>query len=325
MICDRRNWNHIPWSSDVLLKNDVYGDDCIVYSYPDIKNFKFSSQNFSKIFFEFAYDPFPELSQTKKEVINEIVSSHPKFQWRILSSEFTSEFPVVYVPIFLLSQNLYRPQKDFKHNRQYIFSCLNGGPKWFRVVLADFLIKEIKRKSLTTLHVPNDYEMLLSECENNDKSISRRDLISTFELFKNSSSDYRPNDHSIDHDAYQDSYVNIVTETSMDGSFLSEKICKPIRSQQFFIVVGPQNTIAHLRDLGIDVFDDIFQNHYYDTEPNWNTRIEKIKQLIKTVEPFHWENLYLTNLHRLNNNLVKFHSKSFRNQLMNPFLTAFED
>jgi hypothetical protein len=79
---------------------------------------------------------------------------------------------------------------------------------------------------------------------------------------------------SINHVAYNACYINIVTETIMrPGLFVSEKTWKPVASGQFFIIVGCVGTIAHLRSLGVDVFDDII-DHSYDLEPNWRKRIE---------------------------------------------------
>ena len=41
-------------------------------------------------------------------------------------------------------------------------------------------------------------------------------------------------------DLYQNSNIHIVTETSFDELFLSEKILRPIFMYQPFIVLGPQ-------------------------------------------------------------------------------------
>lgn len=67
--------------------------------------------------------------------------------------------------------------------------------------------------------------------------------------------------------AFRNSYVSIITETCTNNAegtlFLSEKSFKPMRMLHPFIIWGQQGTIQHLRDLGYDVFDDVF-DHSYD-------------------------------------------------------------
>lgn len=66
---------------------------------------------------------------------------------------------------------------------------------------------------------------------------------------------------------YADSYCNLVVETFFDadqsgGCFLSEKIFKPIRHAQPFVVFGCVDSLKTLRDLGYRTFDHAIINHY---------------------------------------------------------------
>jgi hypothetical protein len=92
--------------------------------------------------------------------------------------------------------------------------------------------------------------------------------------------------HSILDDAYQASYVNIVTETIMnnDVCFITEKTWKPIASGQIFFMVGCKGTMAYLKSVGVDTFDDII-DHSYDSESDWVKRIDLMhKSLDKLME-----------------------------------------
>lgn len=71
------------------------------------------------------------------------------------------------------------------------------------------------------------------------------------------------------------SYLNLVTEPQLeDYGFISEKIFKPIRAEQLFIVQGCPGTIQYLRSVGFDVFDDYIDHNRYDNEQDWIKRID---------------------------------------------------
>jgi hypothetical protein len=87
---------------------------------------------------------------------------------------------------------------------------------------------------------------------------------------------------------FTDAYLNLVTESSCEADgFLTEKIYKPLRAGQLFIVQAPPGTIAYLRSLGFDVFDD-YIDHSYDRILDWRGRVdaslEVLKQIYKDIE-----------------------------------------
>lgn len=72
---------------------------------------------------------------------------------------------------------------------------------------------------------------------------------------------------------FQSSYIHIVIETFFDvdqsqGTFLTEKIFKPIKHGQPFVCVGPAGTLQHLRDLGYKTFDNVLDNSYDNIQNN---------------------------------------------------------
>ena len=77
------------------------------------------------------------------------------------------------------------------------------------------------------------------------------------------------------------SYINITTENriSNDGIFLAERIHKNFMTFQPFIVIGQPNTLSLLRKWGYKTFDPLIDESY-DSETDFNTRFEMIKENI---------------------------------------------
>jgi hypothetical protein len=101
-------------------------------------------------------------------------------------------------------------------------------------------------------------------------------------------------------DLYSNSYFNIILETffnvdSSRGQFITEKTLKPILHNQFFILVGPQGSLSHLRELGYKTFSKVIDETYdtiSDDQLRFDTVLALTKQLCnKSLEELH--ELYL--------------------------------
>jgi hypothetical protein len=87
---------------------------------------------------------------------------------------------------------------------------------------------------------------------------------------------------------FQNSYVQIVFETFFDvdqshGTFLTEKVFKPIKHGQPFILVGPAGALEQLRQLGYKTFDNVIDPSY-DKIINNTQRWMYITDLIKNLK-----------------------------------------
>jgi hypothetical protein len=73
---------------------------------------------------------------------------------------------------------------------------------------------------------------------------------------------------------YQNTFVEIVTETSYTEKCfnLTEKTLNSIYGCNFPIILSSQGTVAFLRNIGMDVFDDII-NHRYDSIEDPSNRL----------------------------------------------------
>lgn len=120
-------------------------------------------------------------------------------------------------------------------------------------------------------------------------------------------------DLTINHPAYRETYVNLVTETYVDKCFLSEKTFKPIVAGQLFVLIASPNAVQFLRDIGIDTFDDII-DHSYDTILDTKTRIKQALYQVDQLFQMDLESVYTTIRPRLQRNSNYINSNEFRAQ-----------
>jgi hypothetical protein len=86
---------------------------------------------------------------------------------------------------------------------------------------------------------------------------------------------------------YSNSYCHLVMETFFDadgsrGCFISEKVFKPIRHGQPFVVFGTPYTLKTLRRLGYRTYDHAIDTSYDDIEDN-TERFIKVVDTIKKI------------------------------------------
>jgi hypothetical protein len=109
-----------------------------------------------------------------------------------------------------------------------------------------------------------------------------------------------------------DAYVNLVTETTMlPKVFVTEKIWRPIAAAQLFVVIGGTGTVDHLRNIGVDVFDDIIDHGYYDHNPDWQQRIHSAQQVLESLLSQDLEKIYQQTYSRRLKNVEKFYAGEF--------------
>lgn len=123
---------------------------------------------------------------------------------------------------------------------------------------------------------------------------------------------------SVIHPGYTDSYINLIVETTANtGFFISEKTWQPIASGQLFLIWGSKGSIEHLRTMGVDVFDDIIDHKYYDSEEDPYKRLDKIHQVLDQLVTLDLANVYDRTLERRLSNSAKFHNNEFNQIYLN--------
>lgn len=120
-------------------------------------------------------------------------------------------------------------------------------------------------------------------------------------------------DVGISHEAYQHTALNIVTETTMNIGFLSEKICKPLASDQFFLVLAKDCTIKFLSNVGFDTFNDVIDHRRYDGIKDMRDRIQAIAEYVNEIADKKCTDLYATYRDRLEKNRKWLFGQEFEN------------
>ena len=164
-------------------------------------------------------------------------------------------------------------------NKPYAFDALLGQYRPCRTQAYDFIKQNNLNGIVTYLN-----ELDLSKATSTNQWIWETDGIENFEEVKKSQSSagkikyYGHNDHPmnisqiIPIEIYNQSAYSLVSETSPNLRFLTEKTVKPILARRLFIVLGGQFYLEGLRSLGFKTFGNIIDESY-DTIENENLRI----------------------------------------------------
>lgn len=112
--------------------------------------------------------------------------------------------------------------------------------------------------------------------------------------------------HRIDHDVFYRVPVNLVVESSSQidpgvwtSKFITEKTFKALGWRQFALWYAVPGLVAEIRKLGFDLFDDLFDNHNYDSIDDPWTRMTQVvllarkfcQQDLGQLRQRHWQRL----------------------------------
>jgi len=225
---------------------------------------------------------------------------------------------ICYLPYWYLTQkSRFNPVPADSYQKQYIVSSLNGQSKYHRIEnFIKLRAKPYFNKILFTMH--NNFDLERCKLETQEE-FWNSDIVKQFESLLDSEELQQgyTNDHSAVHPAYSDAYVNYVTETSIRTSeiFCSEKTWKPVMTGQFGIWLSNPGHVEFLRAIGLDVFDDVFARHAYDSKPNLNQRIDSIHTLIDSIMSTDLTSIYQDTLGRRQANINLLYSDEFENLL----------
>ncbi len=131
-------------------------------------------------------------------------------------------------------------------------------------------------------------------------SIAPDSPTSSMNIYKNMDNDNIFNYNNCLVDLYKNSFVEIVSETSYNElSFnVTEKIQNCIYGANFPLIVSSPGYVEFMRQMGIDMFDDII-DHSYDKEPDPAKRIHKmITDNIELLTTDKAKRLWVENKHR---------------------------
>lgn len=127
-------------------------------------------------------------------------------------------------------------------------------------------------------------------------------------------------DIGVGHPAWSTHTFNLVTESAMDNTLLSEKTAKPFIAKMIPVILGPRNTARHLQEAGLDMFEDIVPWHTWDDLPEPRQRIAKVVEFLDSFLDQDLVAIYHANKHRVDRNKEFFHSEQFRSNITKDML-----
>lgn len=122
-------------------------------------------------------------------------------------------------------------------------------------------------------------------------------------------------------DIYTKAYVHILSETYIEYNFLSEKSYKPLLAGQMPMIYGCPNIMQMYKDIGFDMFDDIFEHSYYDNEPDWKQRITKIFDYLEIVRTMPLQKIFESTVTRRQKNLDYLYNNNLESRVVNDLIT----
>lgn len=156
---------------------------------------------------------------------------------------------------------------EFETSASKHFLALNNFPKPHRKAVVDYLessgINSKAYYSYNPRKMRPGYSVVL------DDQFSKGDLLDQLDL--------------VPATIWQDSFISIVAETLFDRHiiFPTEKTWKVFDKYHFPIFVSCPGFVAHIRSLGFDVFDDLFDHSYDDIEDD-DKRLQAVFKEIDT-------------------------------------------
>jgi hypothetical protein len=212
----------------------------------------------------------------------------------VLDSDFTKQN---YWPFHLLFSSYLacNEEVDLQKIRPFLFNCINRSPRISRIYNTIKLKSlDLPQMKLNWFHA-NEANGPVPEADDIIKEIGLENYKTFLQINKQapvyqSKTEYQLCSSISD---YVDAYLNLVTESRLEPiGFLTEKIYKPIRAGQLFLIQGPPGTIKFLRECGFDTFDDLI-DHNYDNIHNWIERTDyihtELKRIFLDIEKIYFE------------------------------------
>lgn len=220
---------------------------------------------------------------------------------------------IKYFPIFACHGVMsWNEQIEIDQLRPYVYSCLNRKPHTHRII--NWFSLRDTPGGLWSMYNIDGAEVVanFSGASDLDRRWQQEKQHLATDCF---------NDLNCDHPAFTQSYINVVTETVMrDSVFVSEKTWKSVACGQFTLILGCMGAVSYLRNIGVDVFDDII-DHSYDLEPDWYKRIQLMQQSFQKLVASDVTELWLRTQQRREQNRTNF----FKGEFVDSYVKEIND
>lgn len=261
------------WDWNVSLISELKSYDLVIVNY-GLDDFQ-DSVHFAEKFFRENSINFLLISHSPVEhLITPKIVYHPYHYFQ------TRDTSLGYIPLWNV-ENRYKINVE-SNTKKYKLSCLNGNPRPHKIL--NYLLLRDKtyfKDTYFTIYNIDPFrsdDLVLDEQTTQAWLNIKLSLPTVEDLNKN----FLPFPAAcITSPAHIDSYVNLVVETTVNlKCFISEKTWKAVASGQLFLLLAGPGTVAHLRESGLDTFDDIIDHNYYDCEIDTKLRISKLHEVL---------------------------------------------
>jgi hypothetical protein len=213
---------------------------------------------------------------------------------------------------------------DITKIKNYSLGCLNGNPRPGRIANYLKLRKQSywNNTSVSFFNVTNNETLARGD----DLKLSINEVTEWSNI--RSSLPMRPNLQGVgcsNLPQLTDSYLHLVTETTVGpGVFTTEKTWKAIVAGVPFVMWGNPGTMNFLKQQGIDIYDDIIDHKYYDTEEDARLRLDKLYTIIDDLMLQGIDKIYNQLLDRVANNQTKFFKDQFNQTYLHALTNAIK-
>lgn len=213
--------------------------------------------------------------------------------------------------------HLKRIDIDCHSTRTWDFACFNAAPRPYRVLnYLNFVSQpEIYDRVLFAMRQGNNVWPRPDDLSlTNDETDAWANLSPQWPLW------YTDKDPHNFYKAVRDyaepywteSKTHIITETTISGpAHTTEKTWKSVAAGQLFIIYGNPHTVAMLRSIGVDCFDDIIDHGSYDSIVDPREKAKVILDLVGSLLQRDWHQIWHDTAPRRQSNLDKFWNGDF--------------
>jgi len=168
-------------------------------------------------------------------------------------------------------------------NKTYSLGCLSGQPRPHRIVN----ILKLRKKPYWNETLLNSFSKATAP-RSDDLKLTTDELDQWNEI-KESLPGGDPTDAVVNFPQSVlnfpqliDSYLHLVVETtaSHHSIFTTEKTWSPVATGVPFVILGNPGSVNFLKQQGVDIYDDVIDHKYYDTEKGTRTRIDKLHAVV---------------------------------------------
>jgi hypothetical protein len=202
------------------------------------------------------WEPLREINLKKQNITVNLIFSG--FNKEYYDSKYKNNSQIHLWPTFFINRSAYYLKNYKIPNRayKYLFISMNNLPRTHRC----YLIDNIKKynldvnSALTWYYTDVDYDwkhwkptqLLLSDTQ-----------YIAYHKSNQINNQLVPSIHNVPLEFFQ-SWVSVVSESSVDHEFLTEKTAIPLLLEQPFIVQGAKGFHQMLKSLGFELYDEIF-------------------------------------------------------------------